>query len=115
MGGGTFLGAVGVIGASCGAFYFLLQQQRAKPACVWVFDRGDKSGLKACLPVGTTSVPFTPIQYVICPKGLAFAMQLGNADSSVTNIAVGSGSNAELSNVIGVGQTIKSINVTVSI
>lgn len=114
MGGGTFLGAVGVIGASCGVFYFLLQQQRAKPACVWVFEGSDKSGSKACLPVGTTSVPFTPIQYVICPKGLAFAMQIGNADSSVTNIAVGSGCNAELQKVVGAGQTIKSIAVTIS-
>ena len=113
MGGGTFLGAVGVIGVSCGVFYFLLQQQRAKPACVWVFANGDKTGSKTCLPVGSTSVPFIP-QYAIVPKGLAFAMQLGNADSSVTSVAVGSGSNAELQKVVGAGQTIKSIAVTVS-
>lgn len=106
------MGAVCTLGASCGVFWMQVRQLRAKPACVWAWQSADKKGAKVCLPAGSTAVPWPP-QYVICPKGLAFAMQLGNADASVTNVAVGSGSSAMLSNVVGAGQTIKSVAVTV--
>ena len=94
-------------------FYSLLQAQRAKPACVWVWANADQSGAKACLPAGTTSVAFTP-QYVICPRGLSLKMEFANTDSSVSNISVGSNSIAKLGNVVSAGQTMKSISVTAS-
>ncbi len=110
MGAGGLIASLVTIGGSAAAFFVILQQQRAKPACVWVWAGANQTGAKACLPAGATSVPFTP-KSVRCPKGLALAIQLQAADSAVTNLSVGSGSTAELGGAISASQSIKSVSV----
>ena len=111
MGAGGLLACLGAIGVSAAAFYYLLQQERLKPACIWIWADANKSGAKTCLPLGATSVPFTPA-YVITPKGLKLQMQLQNTDSSLTSLSVDSNSRAQLGNAISAGQSIKSVSVT---
>lgn len=111
MGAGGLIASITTIIASVLAFLLNLQKQKAKPACVWIWQGANQTGTKTCLPAGSTSAPFIP-QTVICPKGLSLQMKLQNADSSLASISVGSGSSAQLANVISASQTISSVSVT---
>ncbi|KAK9827226.1 hypothetical protein WJX74_010909 [Apatococcus lobatus] len=110
MGAGAVIAAVAAAGGSALAFLTILAQQRALPPAVWAFAASDKSGAKARLQAGATSLAFVP-KLVVCPPGLSLKMKLQNADSSLTTLAVGAGSTAKLDGAISPSQTVASLTV----